>query len=221
VISLRSLSTTVHRFASLLLDTPPRNRRGSSCAVTVVTPIQPGQVDALRSVLHGFGPGSQSPLHDVPDVQFARWVVIDGLRTDWPRAPRRPSRLKSQYLLFSADLTAPARRADGLPGSFFRDLATLIPTTCAEVWGRCRGFPGVSDVDAFVDYLTRSQIEIGLYYARFPDDTPDDIARALEVRRKLAEFVLDHQDVMTVGPASSHTTTDRQRLQDDYRRQFP
>lgn len=217
MISLRSLVTTVHGVAKLLLFPPPPNRKGRSYALTVVTPIQPGQADALRSVLHGFNPGDQSPLHEVADVQFARWVVIDQLLTDWPGAPRRASRLKSQYLLFSADLTAPADRADRLPESFLRDLATVIPTTCNAVWGKCRGFPGTADVEAFVDYLTRSRIEMALYYARFPDATPDDIARALEVRRQLAEFVVGHQAVMTIAPGSPDAPAARQRLRDDYR----
>jgi hypothetical protein len=221
VISLRSLVTSVHGIARLLLFPAPPNRRGGSYAVTVVTPIEPGQVEALRTVLRGFEPGEGSPLHELADVQFARWVVIDQLLTDWAGAPRRPSRLVSQYLLFSADLTAPPDRVDGLPEAFFRELATVIPTTCAEVWGKCRGFPGLSDVEAFVGYLKRSQIEFRLYYARFPDATPGEISKALEVRRRLAEFVVDHQADMSLAPGSPGVKAARQRLRDDYRRQFP
>ena len=221
MISLRSLVTTVPGIARLLLFPPPPNRRGCSYAVTVVTPIEPGQVEALRTVLRGFEPGEGSPLHDLSDVQFARWVVIDQLLTDWAGAPRRPSRLNSQYLLFSADLTAAPDRVDGLPEAFFRDLATTIPTTCIEVWGRCRGFPDITDVEAFVEYLKRSQLEFRLYYARFPDTTPSEITNALEVRRRLAEFVVEHQADMSLAPGSPGVQAARQRLRNDYRRQFP
>ena len=58
--------------------------------------------------MRSYGPGPASPLAKVPDVQFARWVIIDQLRTDWAGAPKPPPRLKSDYLLFSADVTAPA-----------------------------------------------------------------------------------------------------------------
>ncbi|MBV9940613.1 MAG: hypothetical protein JO262_00685 [Solirubrobacterales bacterium] len=213
---LHSLLGTVWQAAALLLAPPPPNRRGCSYAVTVVTPIYPGQVGELRGVLHAFKPGPGSPLHQVRDVQFARWVVIEQLRTVWRGAPKRPSRLESAYLLFSADLTAPASRADGLPETFFRDLASRIPKQCTDVWGKCRGFPGVADVDEFVDYLTRSQIDMGLYYAAFPDATPDEIDRALKIRRELARFVLEHQHAMTVAPASAQAHRIRQELQDHY-----
>jgi len=221
VITLGSLIATAKRAATLLLAPPPPNRRGCSYGVTVITPVYPGQVENLRGVLRGYKPGANSPLGDFPDVHFARWVVIEQLLTDWPGAPRRPSRLGSPYLLFSADLTAPADRAPGLPETFFRDLAERIPAHCTEVWGKCRGFPGVDPVDPFVQYLRGSQIDIGLYYAAFPDATPDEIERALRIREKLSQFVLEHQDAMTLAPTSANAHRTRRQLRDDYRRQSP
>lgn len=216
---LLSLAAKAYRLALLLLAPPDANRRGASYAVTVITPIAPGQLDPLRDLLHSFAPGDGSPLARVPDVQFARWVVIDQLRTGWDGAPRRPSSLNSSYLLFSADLTAPANRADDLPESFFRDLAERIPRQCAAVWGKCRGFPGTADVEQFVDYLTRSQIRLGLYYAAFPDDTPDEIAAALEVRRKFAEFVVAHQYVISSPAAANGPHEAFKKLRDEYVRE--
>ncbi len=221
MIALNSLITTVKRAATLLLAPPPPNRCGCSYALTVITPIYRGQVENLREVLRGFNAGTGSPLHKVPDVQAARWVVIDQLRTDWCGAPRRPSRLESAYLLFSADLTAPPTRTDGLPDTFLRALAELVPVECAAVWGKCRGFPGVEPVDDFVRYLRSSQIDMGLYYAAFPDATPGEIERAGKIRERLAQFALEHQDAMTVAPASAHAEAIRQKLKDDYRAQSP
>jgi hypothetical protein len=162
--------------------------------------------------------GSPSPLADVPDVQFARWVVIDGLRTDWPGAPPRPSVLRSDYLLFSADLTPPRYRAARLPGSFFRDLAQFMPVATKRVWEHCLGFPGLRPVEDFVEYLTRSQIEIGLYYAAYPDATPVDIHAALKVREKLTEFAITHQDAIV---RSRRSSTHRQELREAYRNESP
>lgn len=202
--SLLSLAAKAYRLALLLVAPPDGNRRGASYAVTAVTPIEPGQLEPLREVLHSFKPGPDSPLAKVPDVQFARWVVIDKLLTDWDGAPRTPSSLNSSYLLFSADLTAPAHRANDLPESFFRDLAELIPAECAAVWGKCRGFPGTADAEQFVDYLSRSLIPLGIYYAAFPDDTPDEIATALKVRTRFAEFVAEHQHVFSLVAANGN-----------------
>jgi len=191
-----SLLAAVGRIAAAALGATSVNRRGNSYAVTLITPILPDASDELRDVLRGFKLGSGSPLAKVPDVHFARWVVIDRLRLDWPGAPKRPSRLRSQYLLFSADLTAPAYRAACLPGTFFRDLAHHIPDECDAVWKHCMNFPGVDEVDHFVKYLSHSQIDIDLYYAAFPDLTPSDISRAINVRQGFAQFVLQHQDAL-------------------------
>lgn len=220
MITLQSVIATVRGAAKLILWPPPPNRNGCSYAVTVLTPIEPGQTEALRDVLASFPLGTGSPLHTVPDVHFARWVVIDQLRTDWPGIPKRPSRLNSAYLLFSADLTAPANRADGLPETFFRELAKQIPAESTEVWGKCRGFPGVADIDAFVDYMTRSQIHMGLYYAAFPDTTPDEITRALKLREEFAQFVLKHQRTMSLAPGSPGVQQARDQLQKEYIREF-
>jgi hypothetical protein len=216
VIDLNSLATTVTRLASLPFTWSQPNRDGNSYAVTVVTPIESDKADTLRRVLRSFRPASRSPFAYIADVQFARFVIIDQLRTDWPRAPRKPSALGEPYLLFSADLTAPAGRVAGLPETFFRDLATHFPSTCTLVWGRCLGFPGVRNVDDFVDYLTRSQIEIGLYYAAFPNVTPDEIRSAIDLHRQFTRFVCEHEDAMSL-PAGSPART---QIRDDYLAEF-
>jgi hypothetical protein len=172
------------------------NRKGSSYAVTVITPIRPDQTAALSDELDKLKPGKSSPFYDLPDVQFARWVIIEQLLTDWRGAPKPPPTVASPYLLFGADLTAPAYRADRLPDSFFRDMATRIEVTCNAVWGNCLECPDASDVDAFVDYLKDSQINVGLYYSAFPDLTAAEIANVLSVREQFARFARDHQGEM-------------------------
>lgn len=192
---LGSIAATAGRMLTLALGLGDPNRRGCSYAVTLVTPIEPGRSGALRKLLRNYEPGPASPLAKVPDVQFARWVIIDQLRTDWPGAPKPPPRLKSEYLLFSADVTAPAYRAGALPDSFFRDLATHMSADADKVWRHCLRYPGVGDVGKFVEYMKKSQITIGLYYAAYPDATVADINHALHVRAKLGEFALETQFV--------------------------
>ena len=192
---LGCIGATARRVLSLALGDGDPNRRGCSYAVTVITPISPGRTGELRELVRSYGPGPASPLAKVPDVQFARWVIIDQLRTDWAGAPKPPPRLKSDYLLFSADVTAPAYRAGSLPDSFFRDLATHTPADVDKVWGHCRRYPGSGDVERFAAYMKQSQITIGLYYAAFPDATVDDINHALHVRAQLGELALTNQHV--------------------------
>lgn len=189
------IAATARRVLTLALGQGDPNRRGCSYAVTVITPIEPGRAGDLRKLLRQYKPGPPSPLAKVPDVQFARWVIIDQLRTDWPGAPKPPPRLKSEYLLFSADVTAPAYRVGSLPDSFFRDVATHMSADADKVWRHCLGYPGAADVERFVEYMKKSQITIGLYYAAYPDATVDDVNHALHVRIKLGEFALKAQDV--------------------------
>jgi len=218
VITWQSVATAVSRLAALPFDHSPPNRSGNSYAVTLVTPIQPGKTDDLRQLLRGFRQGKGSPLATVPEIQFARWVVIDKLRTDWPHAPRRPSKLHSDYLLFSADLTTSPDRAAELPGTFFRNLAAI--KDCAEVWGKCLRFPASGKAEDFVDYLTRSEIEIGLYYAAFPNVTAREIKNAIEFRDKFTRFVCDHEEAILLPRWSPAAGRAHQKLKDDYLAQF-
>jgi hypothetical protein len=176
----------------------------------VMTPLLPDRAEACREVLRDFKLGQCSPLARIPDVHFARWVVIDRVRLGYPGAPALPTKLGSEYLLFSADLTPPEYRVDRLPVSFFRDLAQHMPVESEQVWSHCWGFPGVNGaggVDAFVDYLRASQIEVGLYFAAFPDITPAEIINALEVRANFAQFVFDNQDALASGAANAQLQT--------------
>jgi hypothetical protein len=196
VITPSSIGAALRRARSVGLGPPPSNRSGNSYALTIITPILPGKSDDLRAVLGSFNPEGKSPLVGVPDVHFARWVVIDRLRTNWPRAPKRPSILGCEYLLFSADLTAPAYRADKLPASFLEALVRKAPYQCDAVWKNCYRYPDGDDPAAIVDYLMRSRIEIALYYAAFPNLTPVEVTSAIKVREQLSKFVIKHQDVL-------------------------
>lgn len=220
MITLHSVAGGLQRLVSLPFVHSTPNRTGNSYAVTVVTPIRSDEMRALRQVLRGFRPGSHSPLARITYVQFARWVIIDQLRTRWPGAPERPSTLNTPYLLFSADLTAPAGIRARLPQTFFRDLAIYMRAECDAVWGKCLGFPGARDVDSFVDYLTRSQVDIGLYYAAFPNTTPHQIRAAVDVRKRFARFVSTHESAIFLPPAAAGAEFAYDQLKTAYLREF-
>lgn len=178
------------------------SRRGRSYALTLLTPICAGSEADLSAHIRGLGIGEESPLARLPYVHFARWVVIDQLKTGWAGAPDPPPRLKSQYLLFTASLTAPAekdvtpasnRYAERLPESFLHELRSRIPDDADAIWGHCLDYPGVSDAEAFVRYLARSQLDTSLFYAGYPDVTVDEVRQVLSARDKLVAFARDHQ----------------------------
>jgi hypothetical protein len=193
VTALGQIVAAMGRSLRALTEPTPGNRNGRSYAVTLLTPIEPGRTAALTEVLRGFGTRECSPLAKLPDVHFARWIVIDQLRTDWPGAPEPPPRLRSAYLMFSADVTA-GNGVEALPHTFFADLAERIPDEADAVWSHCRGYPGVAPSAGFVRFLAASQVDAHLYYAAHPDVTVGEIRRALRLREALAAFVLEHQD---------------------------
>ena len=173
------------------------SRSGRSYAVTLITPIRRGEEQALAAHLQGLGGPEQSPLAKLPYVHFGRWLVIDQLKLDWPGAPPSRPQLRSQYLYFSASVTAPAEGgyAGDMPEAFFRDLATRIPKEADDIWTHCVGYPGAADADAFVRYLAASQIHTSLFYVGYPDVTVDEVRRAVATRKSLIAFALAHQDV--------------------------
>ncbi len=178
------------------------SRSGRSYALTLLTPIRPAAEASLVAHIRGLEVGERSPLAKLPYVHFARWVVIDQLKTDWPGAPSPPPRLRSQYLLFTASVTAPAkgsakpaekRYAERLPESFLHELCARIPADVDAIWGHCLGYPGASDADAFVRYLADSQLETSLFYVGYPDVTVDEVRHALAARDELIAFAREHQ----------------------------
>lgn len=178
------------------------SRSGRSFALTLLTPVLPGKTETLAAYLHELGVGDKSPLSRLPYVHFARWVVVDQLKTDWPGAPvPRPS-LKSAYLLFTANVTGPAEEQPSggaedyvkrLPESLLHEIRARMPAEANAIWSHCYGFPGLADADAFVSYLARSQLDTSLFHVGYADVTVDDVRQALAARDSLVSFARDHQ----------------------------
>jgi hypothetical protein len=179
---------------SVIVGLREPNRCGRAYALTVLTPIVGSRTDALRARLQGFG--SSSPLAELGDVHFARWVIIDGLYADFPGAPADPAQLPCDYLLFSVDVT-PVDPHARLPGAFLRRLAACEPVR--RVWEDCCGYPAEGFDDAFVDYLVAHQVRASLYYAAFPNNTVAEIKAALNVQRELVAFIQSHQTADNVA----------------------
>ena len=119
-------------------------------------------------------------------MHLARWLVIDKRKFDSPVAPGKTTERRSSYLLCTAAVTADEDTSSGdLPGSF---LAKLLATDGAiKVWSHCRNFPGATDIEASVDYLTRSQLDTVLFHAGY-DATPAEVDEAATQRDRLHSF---------------------------------
>src|SRR3712207_417855 len=134
------------------------DRAGQACAVTVLTPIVPGQEDALRAYLEGLDV-RDSPLARLERTHFGRWVIVP----DFARDPAQPT-LGIQYLLFTAG-------PDGPLESWLDELCDRLAPEAAEIWGRCVGCPTPSSGRGLKAYLLHNRIRTGQFVAAYPNAT--------------------------------------------------
>jgi hypothetical protein len=169
------------------------NQRGRSYAFTSLTPIKPGGASALELTLQRYE-NERSPFRYLSEVHCVRLVVIEQLKTGWFGVPEPRPQLSSRYLLFAADITAPYD-AYALPDRFLERMYVSLRDEVHAVWGHCYGFATARDPAQFADWLKKSQLDTSLYFVGYPDATPEEVGRALEVRDELIEFARTHQDV--------------------------
>jgi len=170
------------------------SRAGRSYAFTSLTPVVAGRSHSLAAHLRDLPIGRDSPLASLEYVHLGRWMVIDRLKVDWPGAPRRPTRLRSDYLLFTASMTAPDdANAAQFPDCFLRELAAKVPAQVDAIWRHCVGYPGVASVETFLEYLGKSQLDTVLFHVGYPNATVQHVHDALAARDGLVGFVRRHQ----------------------------
>lgn len=161
------------------------NERWGAHSLLILAPIADGALDGLRRELRRCE--LSSPLARLEEVHFARWVVLEQLKSGFAGEAKRPSRLDRPYLLFTADYTP-------LPGDVVpTSLLERVATAGAAVWAHCDGFP--ADLAARVDYLAARRCDTTLYYAGYKDATPAQVKTAVASRDALSRFVLEHRDV--------------------------
>jgi hypothetical protein len=150
------------------------NASGQAYALTVLTPIAPGEEDALRSYLEGL-PRTPSPLARLPRTHFGRWVVVP----DFVKLATQPKedRLGCEYLLFTATF-------DGDLDSYLDELCGELAEEAERIWGTCIGCPAPAGGPGLKAYLRHNQIDTGLFFAAYPMATVQDVKGALATREQ-------------------------------------
>jgi hypothetical protein len=162
------------------------NVSGKAYLLMVLTPVKPGQEDALRGYLEGLrasGAGERSPLARLPRTHVARWMIVPDLPHD-PAAPH--DHLDLTYLLFTSAF-------DGDLASYLDELVVVLEPEAPEIWGRCVGCPQPAAGAALKRYLEHNQLDAGFFFAAYGDATVADVTRALDKRARLTAFVLRTQ----------------------------
>jgi hypothetical protein len=126
----------------------------------------------------------QSPFARLSSTYLARLVVMDDVV--YVGAPACEEHLKSRYLIFETNF-------DGDLETYLTRMARETPEFVDAVWKHCVGYPGVSDIAAFVEYMKKCQVNTTFFFADINDRTVQHSLKALQTQSALAHFIEKHQ----------------------------
>lgn len=144
--------------------------------MTVLTPVLPGDEPALAADLAGLPRGRSSPFRRLPGTHFARWVVIDGVPSDFPGAPWPPAPLRMHYLLYTSTFNSPVE-------DHVEELRVHLGAEADRVWGHCVGYPGSAAREAFHRYLAHNALRVRQWFPAY-SATVAEVHRALDLRER-------------------------------------
>lgn len=166
------------------------NQSGSVYGLTILSPIlqdssvEPSHNCAIRIKLAGLPCDESSPFAKVSSTHMARLVVMDDVV--YVGMPACEEHLKFQYLVFETNF-------DGDLDTYLTRMAREIPTHMDAVWQHCLGYPGVSELGAFVAYMKKCQVPTTFYFADVNNKTVQQTLRALQTQAAVAEFIEGNQ----------------------------
>jgi hypothetical protein len=161
------------------------NRSGQAYALTVITPIVPGEEQALRDYLEGLPRDTGSPLAKLRGTHFGRWVILSELLDDGDAKPA-PDDLGCQYLIFTSNFDGPLH-------AYLDELCERLAPEAREIWGRCVGCPASASGPELKRYLLHNQIDTGFFVAAYPHATVAKVKQALETRDRVIDLAVNGQ----------------------------
>ena len=166
------------------------NQNGKVYGLTILSPILEDEgLDIchsmqLRWYLGHLPRDHQSPFAKLSSTSLARLVVMDDVV--YVGAPACEEHLKSRYLVFETNF-------DGDLDTYLTRMAQETPEFVEEVWRHCVGYPGLSDLRAFIAYMKNCQVETTFFFADVNDRTVQTTLKALQTQSALAHFIARHQ----------------------------
>ena len=168
------------------------SKSGSVYGLTLLCPIlhDPAAIPShslqIRYHLAQLPTGSNSPFAIAPGTHLCRLVVLDDVI--YVGAPSCEEHLKSKYLVFESN-------CDGDRDSYLTGLAKAVPDALDAIWSHCVGYPddGARDIQAFLRYMKRCEIETTFFFAPVNDKTRTQTLVALRNKAYIARFIASHQ----------------------------
>jgi hypothetical protein len=166
------------------------NQSGQVYGLTILSPIiEDDDLDIchsmeLRWYLGNLPRDYRSPFARLSSTYLARLVVMDDVV--YVGAPACEEHLNSRYLVFETNF-------DGDLETYLTRMARETPEFVDAVWKHCVGYPGVSNVAAFIAYMKKCQINTTFFFADVNDRTVEQTRRALQTQSALTHFIEKHQ----------------------------
>jgi hypothetical protein len=166
------------------------NQNGNLYGLTFLSPIIDDEKIPIshdlqiRKYLASLPTDERSPFATAPDTHLCRLVVMDDVI--YVGSPACEEHLKSKYLVFETNCDADAT-------GYLTGLATTIPHQLDAIWSHCVGYPGASNLQAYLAYMKACQLETTFFFAAVNDKSLPQSLRALQTQRAVADFVANHQ----------------------------
>jgi hypothetical protein len=171
------------------------NVSGGTYGLTILSPIiEDNKLDICHSMeirwyLSQLPRDHNSPFAQLSSTYLARLVVMDDVV--FVGHPAHEEHLKSRYLVFETNF-------DGDLNTYLRRMATETKEFVDAVWQHCVGYPGTSDVSAFIAYMKKCQVETTFFFADVNDQTVESTLRAVQTQSALAHFIERHQGMPAI-----------------------
>jgi hypothetical protein len=166
------------------------DQSGQVYGLTILSPIiEDDRLDIchsmeLRWYLGHLARDHKSPFARISSTYLARLVVMDDVV--YVGAPACEEHLKSRYLVFETNF-------DGDLDTYLTRMANETPEFVEEAWKHCVGYPGLSDVNAFVAYMKKCRIPTTFFFADVNDRTVETTLKALQTQAAIEHFIQKHQ----------------------------
>jgi hypothetical protein len=155
-------------------------------ALTVITPIKPGELANLKQLL-GTIPKNRTqpsliPFEKLANLHFARFFITDFSETvqDLEGNPIRPS------LVFETTIDAPLSQ-------HLQDLVAVGATGLDQIYHYCEGYPPTPTLASRLAYLQAHSIASKPFYVNTPGRTVKQIHQEAQLREAISAF-LNSQD---------------------------
>ena len=162
------------------------NVSGQAYAFMAMTPIKPGEEEALAAYLHGLRERGPSPLARLERTHLARFVIVPDFHNDPSWKQRHEDHFDLPYLIFTSNF-------DGDLDSYLDELCEQLAPEAQEIWGRCVGCPESAQGPALAAYLKHNQIDTGLFFSAYGAATVGTVKRSLAQRERMIEFAIASQ----------------------------